>query len=362
MRAIRRRVRQLADLGPAASDHAHAARVAIGLVVPGLAIVLAGRPDLLIYAVFGSFVGMYGRTESPAGRIRHQGQAALILGLAAGIGVELSNHHVGALTLVVAEMLFAGISSVAADTWGLKPEGPFFGIFALGAMATLPSGHVSPTIAVAIGGSTALFCVTLSVVIALRTGDLRSFAGLRRTSSLRAIRPYTTAETLTHAVRYVMAISLAGAGGLALGIDHANWAMAASAVPLAAPDARGGDRSIHGVVQRGVHRVLGTFGGLAITGALLAPHPGPTFLAVVVIVLLFPTELFMIHHYGLALGFFTPLIMLMTELAEPTDALTLVRDRAIDTFIGVVIGIGVAVISRRWGRRRTTPAEVPSPG
>ena len=364
MRTIRAHVGQLRNFGTAGNDRVHAARVAIGLVVPGAAIVVAGRPDLLIYAVFGSFVGMYGRAESPASRIRHQGQAALILGVGACLGVALSSYQVGALVLVLTEVAFAAVSSVAADSWGLKPEGPFFGIFALGALATLPPGHVSPAIAVAVGGSTALFCIVVSVAIAIRTGDLRTLRGLRITSAFGSSRQYDTAETVTHAVRYALAIGLAGSCGLALGIDHANWAMAAAAVPLAAADARGGDRSIHGVVQRGLHRVLGTFAGLAVTGALLAPHPRPLFLAVVVIALLFPTELFMVRHYGLALGFFTPLIMLMTELAEPTDALTLVRDRAVDTAIGVVVGVSVAVVSRRWGRPRISPAVAPtsSPG
>lgn len=359
MTAVLVQLRQLLSLAPSDNDHIHAARVAIGLVVPGLVIVAAGRPDLLIYAVFGSFVGMYGRAESPARRIRHQAQAALILGAAACIGVELSNHGVTVPTLVITETLFAVVASLAADTWGLRPEGPFFGIFALGAIATLPSGRISPWGAAAIGGATALFCIVVSIVIAIRTRDPRSLRGLRVTSAFRPVRQHTSAVTLTHAARYALAISIAGSCGLLLGVDHANWAMAAAAVPLAAADARGQDSSIRGVIERGTHRVLGTFVGLFLTGALLAPKFGPVFLAIVVIVLLFPTELFMIRHYGLALGFFTPLVLLMTELTAPTDPLTLVRDRAVDTLIGVVVGIGVAVLSRRWGRPRTSGQTAP---
>ncbi|MDA3628451.1 FUSC family protein [Saccharopolyspora sp. WRP15-2] len=63
--------------------------------------------------------------------------------------------------------------------------------------------------------------------------------------------------------------------------------------------------------------------------------------------LLFPTELFMARHYGLALGFFTPLIMLMTALAAPADPLALLRDRAIDTLIGVSAGIAAAIVVRK---------------
>jgi uncharacterized membrane protein YccC len=348
VQAIGTQVRLLMSLGPADKDHAHAARVAIGLVVPGLAIVAVGRPDLLIYAVFGSFTGMYGRAESPGSRIRHQIQAAALLVVGVGIGLGLSHQHVATLTLVTAEVMFAVVASLAADAWGLKPEGPFFGIFALGSVATLPSGHVSPWAALGISAATAAFCIAVSFALAVHGRDLPA---LRQKPTIQG---YTPCEVRVHAARYALAISIAGTCGLVLGFDHANWAMAAAAVPLAAADARGGDRSIHGVMQRGAHRVLGTFAGLVLTGLLLWPNPGPVVLAIVVIALLFPTELFMIRHYGLALGFFTPLILLMIELADPTDPLILVRDRAVDTLIGVIAGIGVAVISRQWGRPRVS--------
>jgi len=173
-----------------------------------------------------------------------------------------------------------------------------------------------------------------------------------RPPAARADRP-ARSDAAVHAVRYGLAIAVAGCSGLMLGIDHANWAMAAAAVPLAAPDARGGtQRGVRGVVHRGIHRVVGTFAGLVVTALLLVPHLSPMWLAIVVIALLFPTELFMARNYGLALGFFTPLIMLMTELAAPTDPVTLLTARAIDTLIGVAAGIAVAVVIRPRGPKR----------
>ncbi|RSN51153.1 FUSC family protein, partial [Amycolatopsis sp. WAC 04182] len=152
---------------------------------------------------------------------------------------------------------------------------------------------------------------------------------------------------LVHAARYVLAISAAGFCGLLLGVEHANWAMASAAVPLAAVDVRNRlHPGVRSVVHRSVHRVLGTFAGLGVTALLLLPDLGGTLLALSVIVLLFPTELFMSRHYGLALGFFTPLIMVMTELAAPAEPLTLLTDRVLDTLIGVVAGIAAAVFVR----------------
>lgn len=52
-------------------------------------------------------------------------------------------------------------------------------------------------------------------------------------------------------------------------------------------------------------------------------------------------------------------IMAMTELAEPTDPLTLLTDRGVDTVIGVAVGIAVALLIREpaanSGPTRETP-------
>ena len=57
-----------------------------------------------------------------------------------------------------------------------------------------------------------------------------------------------------------------------------------------------------------------------------------------------------LHHHAVALGFFTPLIMLMTNLAAPAEPWTLVRDRAVDVVIGVAVGVAVWGIVRLYTR------------
>ena len=57
-------------------------------------------------------------------------------------------------------------------------------------------------------------------------------------------------------------------------------------------------------------------------------------LALLVIVLQFTTELFMTRHYGLAMVSFTPVILLMTQLAAPSDPHVLVTERAVETLLG----------------------------
>ncbi|WP_188827945.1 FUSC family protein [Nocardia camponoti] len=315
-------------------DHLPAARVFAGLAIPGLVLIALGRTDLLIFAVFGSFTGMYGFAESVRQRFTHQVEAAILLVVASAGGLLFGLSRVPPLVLVCAVAAFAAVTSPITDRLGLRPEGPFFGIFAFGAIAMVAPHQRDPGLALAVCAGTAALCVLV--------GWIESTRRARRhgTPEVFPIRPHRTgAVSLVQAGRYTLAIALAGGVGLMLGMGHANWAMAGAAVPLAAADSRGR-------IKRGAHRVIGTFVGLAVTAPLLIPGWNPAVLGLIIIALLYPTELFMARHYAVAIGFFTPLIMSMTELADPSDPLIMLRERAIDTVIGVAIGIAVALAIR----------------
>ncbi|WP_342215630.1 FUSC family protein [Nocardia cyriacigeorgica] len=324
-------------------DHLPAVRVFAGLAIPGLLLIAAGRTDLLIYAVFGSFTGMYGYAEAPKQRLIHQLEASVLLVGGVAAGIVFGRSLAPAWVLVAAVALFGAAASPLTDRLGLRPEGPFFGIFAFGAIAMVAGTQDVPVPALAICAATAALCVLVGYLDAIRRpGSDASPAPLRRR---------TGTASLVQAGRYAVAIAVAGGIGLLLGVGHANWAMAGAAVPLVAADRKGG-------VQRGVHRVVGTFAGLAVTAPLLIPGPSATVLAVVIIALLYPTELFMARHYAVALGFFTPLIMLMTELADPADPMRMLGDRAVDTLLGVTVGVAVALLIHQPA---ATPSAVTTP-
>src|SRR6476469_4446522 len=97
--SLRAHLRTLHSLAPANKDLLSALRVAVSVAVPSSVLLAAGRPGLIIYAVFGALTGMYGLSEA----------------------------------------LLAAAGSLFADKVGLKPNGPFFGIFALGACASIPT-------------------------------------------------------------------------------------------------------------------------------------------------------------------------------------------------------------------------------
>lgn len=320
--------RSLVALGPAENDRSSALRVGLGVAVPTLALLAIGHPELTVYAVFGAFTGMYGRAEPH--RLRHHLRAALLLVSGVALGVTAAALGVTSWSLVALECVFAAAGSVFADRSGLRPAGPFFGLFALGACASVPP-IVAPWTAVAIAAGSATIGIVLGGVARRREqpGRERAPVSWRR------------------ALAYSAAVGTAGGLSTLVGLGHPIWAMAAAAVPLAV--AGTANR-----MRRGAHRILGTLVGLMVTAAILVPFgtPTPVILVLLVIALQFPTELFMTRNYGLALVFFTPLILVMTQLAHPIDSQALIADRALQTTLGALVGIAVAAAAGWW---RTGP-------
>lgn len=347
MKRVVEQVRALHRMEPANNDHLSAVRMALSVAVPSLLLLWAGRTDLLGYAVFGALTGMYGRSEPHQLRLRHQAQAALVLLSGVGVGVFLSINHLHSWWLVAVEAVLAGVGSIYSDRVGLKPNGPFFGILALGACASVPA-VVPWHVAVLIAAGSAAFSMLVGF-----GGWLR-----RRSWEPGAVRnvPAATSrkEILIHAARYVLAVGAAGTLGVLSGSGHPHWAMAAAAVPLAGAD-------LPSSVRRGIHRIVGTFVGLAVTAVVLLPGPWTlaglfpaqqaVLLPLLVILFQFTTELFMARHHGFAMVSFTPVILLITQLAAPTDPGLLILERAVETLVGALSGILVVVAVRRAGTR-----------
>jgi hypothetical protein len=337
--------RTLHSLAPANRDHVSAVRVAVGVAVPSLALLAAGRPELMIYAVFGALTGMYGRNEPHQLRLRHQGQAAFLLVGGLAVGVFLSVNQLHSWMLVLTETLLAAAGSLFADKVDLKPAGPFFGILALGACASVPTAVHWHT-AVLIGALSAAWSIVVGFGGWVR-GRAWERGAARPVPAMRGARRRTA---WIHAGRYLAAVGAAGSLGILGGSGHPHWAMAAAAVPLAGAD-------MPSSVYRGLHRIVGTLAGLVVVAAVLFPwdfsplraFPGheAAVLALLVIGLQFTTELFMTRHYGLAMVSFTPVILLMTQLAAPADPHVLVTERAVETLLGALTGILVVVLIRR---------------
>ncbi|MDR4534466.1 FUSC family protein [Glutamicibacter sp. PS] len=310
-----------------------ALRVGLGLAVPGAALLVVGRTDLLVYAVFGSVVGMYGRDPRRLQRFKNQVHGAIMM-LCAGIcGIMLAPFGLHGWSLLAGGMLWAAFSSVVADRHGLKPGGAFFPLFAFCALGTLPVGE-HPAV-----DGLATFVVTALVSILL--GQAAKFGPSTERGVETIAFPWP--NVLRRAGTYLAVVLVAGTVGITLQVEHLQWIMVGAVVPLAAGSARGR-------LKRGAHRIAGTLVGMGVLLGIYYLQPSELMLGFVILALIFPTEAYMVRNYGLALSFFTPVIILMLQLANPMLGDQVMWDCAIGNLLGVILGIAAAAVFERRPR------------
>lgn len=332
-------------VGPHRGDHRVAIRAAVSVAVPLLVLWALGRLDLSIYASFGAFAALYGRHDGFRDRIRMQASAGGVLLAAMLIGTALSVLAAPTVVSVVVVALVAAAVTLLAYTMQWHPPGPLFTVFATGACATIPATAGSFGSVLLVGGSSVLFGLALTALVAVAT----------RTTGEGApkVRPTVGPVAVEMAVSVAIAIVGAGIAGLLLGGTHWYWAAvgAVAAVSGAQLNAR---------IIRGIQRLIGTLLGVLVAAGVLALDLPPIAVIALVVVLQGVAELFIGRNYGIAMVFVTPLALLMVHLAAPTPVDALLTDRVLETLIGVAVGTVVAVVSaalrRRLGRRLTRDA------
>lgn len=340
---MKQHVREFFHLPSARGHRIPALRIGAGIAVPLVVLVLLGRTDLTVYAVFGALTGVYGRVEPHWLRLKHQTYAGILMCASVVGGIAYSFAHPTPWELTAVTTVLAGVLAVLADTLRLRPSGPFFYLFAFTASASVP-----------FGGS--LWEAAVTAVASVAVVLLIGFAGrlhARRTTPDRGLReaPHTPwPRMLRHAGRYMIALGVAGSVGAMAGLGHVYWAMIAAAAPIAAADATRG-------LVRAVHRVVGTYGGVLVAAGLMAVHWAPLQLAVLLAVLQFVGEVFTIRHYSIALVFMTPVPLMMTEFIAAQSTVSLVADRALETTIGAAAAFAVILLTTR---RRSGHADGPA--
>ncbi|MEB8341940.1 FUSC family protein [Streptomyces endophyticus] len=145
------------------------------------------------------------------------------------------------------------------------------------------------------------------------------------------------AVLLVPALRMTVGTGLAGGAALLLGLGHGYWAAISAAAVLHSINVRT-------AAQRAVQRTLGTAAGLALALAVLALHPGPLTLVLIIVLLEFLLEYGVAHNYGIGVVFLTPLALLMSDLATPVPAEDLVQDRALGSVVGIVVALLCALV------------------
>ena len=341
------RPRDLVRFGPHNESHWVALRAGVSVGLPLVLLTATGHRSWLAYAAFGAFTSLYGRGEGYRRRLHTQLAAAVTLVLAVALGTAVAavvpDGQLVRAAIVGAAVLTAVVGSLVGDVTGWRPAGPLFSVFAVATCAAIPAVPADILAAVAVASGSAGLAVLVGLGGALSpTRRARERAssppfGIRRLVEESAVR--------RHALRYGLAVLAAGAVATLAGIGHPGWAMVAAVVPLAVSDTPG-------QLLRAGHRLGGTAVGLLVAAGLFALHPAGWQLVVLVVALQTVAELFVVRNYGFAMVVITPLALLMNLLvgSAPTDVL--LRDRALETLIGAVIGILVALVSTRLAGSR----------
>jgi len=337
--------RRLVEIGPHAGAHRVALRAALAIGIPLVGLAVAGHLELSLYAVFGAFTALYGRTHAHLPRLRMQATAAVALVSAVTLGAAIGVSPARDWLVVPIAAAVAGVTTVLSDALQWHPPGALFFVFALAACASVPTSAPQVATAFVLAAASALLAMVISTVGLVRRGARRrpGIAADRAGPGFAEVarRP----GELAKAALVAGAAIVAGAIPTATGLGHPYWAMVAAVATLGAADATG-----H--LVRAGHRVLGTLLGVLLAGAILAVSTDARVLIAAAILLQLGAELFVMRNYGLTMVFVTPLALIMTQLAHPQPEFALLRDRALETLLGAAVAIALSLLLALRARRK----------
>ncbi|WJS89856.1 FUSC family protein [Microbacterium testaceum] len=323
-------------VGPHRGDHRVALRAVLSVGVPLLVLLALGRLDLSVYASFGAFAALYGRTDLPRARVRMQAVAGTVLVSCMLIGTALSTLATPAIASVAVVAILAAVVTLFAYRTQWHPPGALFAVFAAGATASFPATGATFLTVLVVGGASVLWSLLVTCVfVVARRGSWR-----RPTRTRPPIGSVAWEMTATVGV----AALLAGVAGALLIGTHWYWAMVGAVAAV-------GGAHVTARLIRGVQRLVGTLLGVLIAAGLLALDLPSWIVLLVAVALQAGAELFVGRNYGIAMLFITPLALLMVSLASPVAPEMLLRDRVIETVIGVAVGTLVAIVSAGLRRR-----------
>ena len=173
---------------------APALRVAIGIFLPLLTLLLIRRMDLAIFASLAAFTGIYGRGQRHRKRLFIQVRAGslmltvMLLATLFARATQAMNLSDAASTWlhVAATTVVAGVCSLITAWWWLRPAGSLFHIFAFAAIASVP--HQPPLWEAVV---VALLTAALSLLIGI---SARVVPGRRSPWVMRPPAPLTPEE------------------------------------------------------------------------------------------------------------------------------------------------------------------------
>ncbi|WP_280445502.1 FUSC family protein [Nocardia brasiliensis] len=154
-------------------------------------------------------------------------------------------------------------------------------------------------------------------------------------------------HAMISAYRVGLACLVAGGLSALLGQDRPHWAVFTAVMVLQI----GPDR-VRGKV-RGIHRFAGTVVGLALFAGIHQLAPTGYALAALVAVLIFFMELYVPRNYAIAAVFITPIALLAVGASPQVAVGPLIRDRFVETVLGVAVAMLAPHVVTPRAHRRT---------
>jgi hypothetical protein len=328
----------LVRFGPHNGAHRVAVRAGLSVAIPLLVLWSIGRVDLSLYATFGAFTALYGRQHTHLPRLRMQASAAIYLVAMVTIGTAVAVSPAREWLVIPVVAICAALGSLASDALHWHPPGPLFTVFALAACASVPTTPAQIPLAFGLAAGSAVLSMLIGIVGYAHPRARRLVHTPWRVSVANASVPT--------ALRYGAVVLVTGLIPTLTGLGHPYWAMVAGVAAISGAD------TTARLVRAG-HRILGTVVGIGVAAAILALGL-PTLATILVVVgLQVLAELFVGRNYGLTLAFVTPLAILMVELAHHVEEGVLLRDRLVETALGVAVGVVFVLVAHLRARRST---------
>lgn len=157
---------------------------------------------------------------------------------------------------------------------------------------------------------------------------------------------------LLAAGRVGIAVLVAGLTGVALELDRSYWAMAAAALML--------HQGLDWIrtLQKGIERLLGTQGGLALAAAILAFHPHGLALVLVLGLLQFALVIFTVRSYAISVVFTTGMALVIDSGIGVVDVGALLLARGSETLLGCLVALVVYLVTARLDRSSRLPEAI----
>lgn len=319
-----------------------ATRVAVGVGLPLLALDGIGRLDLAVYAAFGGLAMLYGHSEPVKKRVQSQivAGAGLVLTIAVAMVWSAAQAPPVVLGMLLAVTVIAAATLGAAMRW--VPRGEMFFVLVLLIIANIPTHWNRLPLGIAVGAGGAALSVLLAWLIGADRSDPADEApsgGWRR----RLAAGYAALDRGQHLVSVVAAtlgVLSAWVLALVLGVGNPFWAavtVAALMPAMAAAD----------VWRRTLHLMLGTLGGVGIATFLFSFDPSHLALIVIIIVCQGAAETAVSRNYGVALLFFSPLAIGMSNLSRGAPWQPLLVDRLAEAALGTAVAFLAIMVGRR---------------